>query len=174
MKEQNDKTLDAKITQAAHLLLQSHKNAALTGMVSLLPSISTANDFLGAPIIPSGEMILKTDTRMDLKTSLSHDEVVTFYRKALNDLPDIKFREWSDATYIEDDGKLKWHSITISKQDKEGTNIVIIKDTWTWILGTLLLRFIGVFVVLILLLLGISLSGAIISRSVKKMEAKKR
>ena len=142
-------------------------------MVSLLPSISTADDFLGAPIIPSGEMILKTDTRMDLKTSLSHDEVVTFYRKALKDLPDIKFREWSDATYIEDDGKLKWHSITISKTDPLQTKITIMKDNWTWIIGTLVIRYIGVFVVLIVLLLGMSISGGLISRSIKKIEAEK-
>ena len=142
-------------------------------MVSLLPSTSAADDFLGAPIIPSGEMILKTDTRMDLKTSLSHDEVVTFYRKALNDLPDIKFREWSDATYIEDDGKLKWHSITISRTDPQQTKITIMKDNWTWIIGTLVIRYIGVFVVLIVLLLGMSISGGLISRSIKKIEAEK-
>ena len=133
-----------------------------------------AEDYLKAPLIDGGKIIQRTETRLQMISQLSHDEAVKFYQEALKGHKDIKFRDRKDATYIEDDGKLPWHSITISKQDKEGTNIVIIKDTWTWILGTLLLRFIGVFVVLILLLLGISLSGAIISRSVKKMEAKKR
>jgi len=49
---------------------------------------------------------------------------------------------------------------------------VFMKDRWTWIIGTLVLRYIGVFVVLLFLLLGMIVSGAIISRSVKRREAK--
>ena len=142
-------------------------------LILTIPAPLYAEDFLGAPLIPGGKTIQKTETRLEMKSHLSHDETVAFYRQALKEFKDIKFRDWKDATYIEDDGKLPWHSITISKQDKEGTNIVIMKDNWTWILGTLLLRFIGVFVVLLFLLLGMSLSGAIISRWVKKMEGKK-
>jgi len=99
---------------------------------------------------------------------------VAFYREALKDGRDIKFREWKDATYIEDDGRLSWHSITISKGEREGTTVVIMKDNWTWIIGTLVLRYIGVFGVLLLLFLGMAVSGSIISRSVKKMEARKQ
>jgi hypothetical protein len=47
------------------------------------------------------------------------------------------------------------------------------KDRWTWIIGTLVLRYIGVFVVLCFLLIGMTVSGAIISRLVKRREAKK-
>ena len=102
----------------------------------------------------------------------SHDEAVEFYTEALKDFKDIKFRDWKDATYIEDDGNRPWHSITISKKDEGGTRFVITKDTWTWIIGTLVLRYIGVFVVLFLLLLALSVSGAIISRSVRKVNTK--
>ena len=132
-----------------------------------------AEDFLGAPLVPGGETIQKTETRLEMKSPLSHDEIVAFYREALKKHEDIKFRDWKDATYIEDDGKLAWHSITISKQAKDGANIVIVKDNWTWIIGTLVLRFIGVFVVLLFLMGGMYLSGAIISRSVKRLEGKK-
>ena len=132
-----------------------------------------AEDFLGAPLVPGGETVQKTETRLEMKSPLSHDEIVAFYREALKKHEDIKFRDWKDATYIEDDGKLAWHSITISKQAKEGSNIVIVKDNWTWIIGTLVLRFIGVFVVLLFLMVGMYTSGAIISRSVKRLEAKK-
>ena len=136
----------------------------------MLPVYSNAGEFLGAPVISQGETLLKTDIRLELKSDLSHDEVVAFYQSALKDFPDIKFRDWPDETYIEDDGNAKWHSITISKEDKNGTNIVIMKDNWTWIIGTLILRYIGVFVVLIILLIGMTISGSIISRSVKKLE----
>jgi len=137
------------------------------------PFSAGAEDFLGAPVVPQGKEIKKTDSRLELKTDLSHDEVVTFYKKALKNLKDIKFREWKEATYIEDDGNLEWHSITISKVDKEGTSVTIVKDNWTWIIGTLVLRYIGVFVVLMVLFLGLLISGRIISGVVKKMESKK-
>lgn len=143
-------------------------------LVSLFfPLSSNAKDFLGAPVIPQGKAIQKTDSRLELKTPLSHDEVVSFYREALKDFENIKFREWKDATYIEDNGKMPWHSITISKGGGESTDVVIVKDNWTWIIGTLVLRYIGVFMVLMLVFLGMSLSGKIISWSVQRMEAKK-
>jgi Na+-transporting methylmalonyl-CoA/oxaloacetate decarboxylase gamma subunit len=50
------------------------------------------------------------------------------------------------------------------------TTIVISKDNWTWIIGTLILRFFGVFMVLIVLLGAMSVSGAIISRTLKRVE----
>ncbi len=139
----------------------------------MLPFSAHAEDFLGAPLVPGGTIIQKTEKRLELKTGLSHAEALAFYKKALKDFKDLKFRDWKDATYIEDHEKRAWHSITISKEDKEGTTIVVMKDSWTWIIGTLALRYIGVFVVLLFLLLGMTLSGAIISRSVKRREAKK-
>jgi hypothetical protein len=131
-----------------------------------------AEDFLGAPLVPDGKEIQKTEKRLQIVAPLSHDEVLGFYRQSLKDYKDIKFRDWKDDTYIEDDGNRPWHSITISKRYKDGTTVIIMKDSWTWIIGTLVLRYIGVFVVLLFLLLGMSLSGAIISRSVKQAEAK--
>ena len=137
----------------------------------MFPAYSGAEDFLGAPVVPQGETLKKTDCRLELKIDRSHDAVVAFYKDALKDFSDVKFRDWPDATYIEDGGKLIWHSITISKADQNGTTIVIIKDNWTWIIGMLILRYIGVFAVLLFLLIGMSVSGAVISRSVGKVHA---
>jgi len=136
------------------------------------PSVS-AESFLGAPVIPQGKEIKKTDSRLELKTDMSHDEAVQFYKTALKGMRDIKFRERKEETYIEDDGNLDWHSITISKGNEKGSSVTIVKDNWTWIIGTLVLRFIGVFVVLMVLLLGLAISGRIISGAIKRMEAKK-
>lgn len=138
-----------------------------------LSAYSHAEDFLGAPVVPEAKVVLKSDSRLELVSPLPHDKILEFYKEALKNSEDIRYRDWKDATYIEDDGRRPWHSITISKQGKEGTTIVIVKDNWTWILGTLVLRFIGVFVVLLLLFVGMSASGAIISRSVKKMGGEK-
>jgi hypothetical protein len=136
--------------------------------VMMLPAGLKAEDFLGAPVMPAGKTTLKTESRLEMTATVSHDKAVEFYQQAFAGYQDIKFRDWKDATYIEDDGNLSWHSITISKQDAEGTTIVIVKDNWTWIIGTLLLRYVGVFVVLLLLLIGMSISGAIISRFFKE------
>jgi hypothetical protein len=134
----------------------------------IIPVSINAEDFLGAPLVPGGTIIQKTEKQLELKTELSHAEALAFYKEALKDFKDIKFREWKEATYIEDDGNRPWHSVTISKGGNSGTTIVIMKDSWTWIIGTLVLRYIGVFVVLLVLLIGMSISGAIISRSVGK------
>ena len=139
----------------------------------VFPVYSKAGNFLGAPVIPEGKVIKKTDSRLEMKAKLSHDEVLIFYKEALKEAQDIKIREWKDATYIEDDGRLAWHSITISKGGKGETSVVIAKDNWTWIIGTLILRYIGVFAVLLVLFLGMSVSGKIISSSIKKVEARK-
>jgi len=145
----------------------------LLSFVIFLPVASYGEDFLGAPVIPQGTTTQKTDDRLEMKTGLSHDEVIAFYREALKDFQDIKFRDWKDSTYIEDDGRMPWHSITVSKGGDTGTEIIIVKDNWTWIIGTLILRYIGVFMVLMVLLIGMSVSGRIISRSVASMDAKR-
>jgi hypothetical protein len=133
------------------------------------PGILMAEDFLGLPLMPGGKVLLKQKGRLEVALPLSHDQIVAFYKEALKDEKDIRYRDWKDSTYIEDDGNRPWHSITISKEPQQGmTNVVIVKDNWTWILGTLILRFIGVFAVLVILFGGMSLSGAIISRSVSK------
>ena len=138
----------------------------------VLSSSAFAEDFLGAPV-PNGKVSLQTDARLEMTTPLTHNKIVKFYEEALKENEDIKFRNWADATYIEDDGKLKWHSITISK-NKTPTSIIIVEDNWTWIIGTLVLRYIAVFAVLMILLLAMSLSGKVISSLLQKAEAAKQ
>jgi hypothetical protein len=139
----------------------------------LFPAVTIGEDFLGAPVLPHTETIQKTETRLKILSDLTHDDALAFYREALREEEDIKFRDWKDATYIEDDGNRQWHSVTISKEGKGGTEVIIRKDSWTWIMGTLILRYLGVFVVLLLLFLGLKISGVFISRAIGKMDAKK-
>jgi hypothetical protein len=134
----------------------------------------SVEQFLGLPVIPGSHITSKSDMKLELKVSLPHDTVLSYYKKALSGLKDVKFREWNNATYIEDDSNRPWHSITISKDNRtSNTSVVIMKDNWTWIIGTLILRFIGVFVVLLLLYVGMTVSGKIIDRFVRKMDSKK-
>lgn len=149
--------------------------AALLLLIYLLaPVPSRADEFLGVPLVDGGRVTTKTDRRLEMISPLSHDAAVSYYRSVLKETPDIKFREWGNATYIEDDGKLPWHSITVSRgDDRAGSTISIVRDSWTWILGTLALRYVGVFTVLVILFIGMAAAGGIISRSVGKLEARK-
>jgi hypothetical protein len=137
-----------------------------------LASPSRADQFLGVVVIPDGTVMEKTKNRLVFKTQLDHAQALKFYEDVLKDAEDVKFREWKDETYIEDDGNRPWHSVIISKVPENGTTVIISKDSWTWIIGTLILRFIGVFVVLLILFLGMAISGGLISRMVKKDQAK--
>ena len=145
----------------------------LFGLFFLFPATSRADDFLGAPVIPGGKIIKKTPSRLEIKVDMTHDQVLAFYKEALKKQEDIKFRDWTDQTYIEDDGNRPWHSINISKGDTKETTITIMKDSWTWIVGTLVLRFVGVFAVLLVLFLGLAISGWFISSWINRMEARK-
>ncbi len=136
----------------------------IISLIILMPCIALASDFLGAPIHPDGKILMKKKGRLEFVVPKRFDDVVNFYRQSLSREKDIRFRDWKNAIYIEDDGALKWHSITIYRDDKQGTKVVIIKDNWTWIMGTLFLRFIGVFCVLIFLYIALSISGGILSR----------
>ena len=134
---------------------------------------SVPEEFLGVPV-PEGEMVKRSKKRLELMSSKTHDQVLSYYKEKLEGMEDIKIRDWKDQSYIEDNSNRPWHSVTIDKEPEGGkTRVVIMKDNWTWIIGTLILRYIGVFVVLLVLLLGMTLSGKIISSRMEKAEAKK-
>lgn len=139
----------------------------------LCPSLSFAEDFLGAPVMPGGKVVSQTDARLEKTYDVSYEAAVKFYQEALKGEKDIKFRDRGGETYIEEYQTRPWHSVTITKVAEGRTDIVILKDNWTWIIGTLVLRFFGVFAVLSVLYLALSISGAIISRTVKVEEQKR-
>ncbi len=150
------------------------KKYLMTLVFIFIPVISFGEDFLTAPVVPDSQTVTKDESRFVYTTDLSHDDVLAFYREKLKSLEDLKYRDWSDSTYIEDDGRKPWHSITISKEkSSNGTTVTIAKDNWTWIIGTLILRYVAVFVVLLVLFAGMKVSGTIISATVKRSEAKK-
>ncbi len=72
----------------------------------IVPVYLNADVFLEAPVISQGEIIKKTESKLEIKVKQSHDEAVAFYREALKAVPGIRYRDWADSTYIEDDGKL--------------------------------------------------------------------
>jgi hypothetical protein len=137
---------------------------AIVLLVFVLPGFVSAESFLGAPLVDECKIISKTDKRIEMATGMTHDQALAFYKEKLKGQRDIKFRDWKKATYIEDDGKLEWHSITIAKAGENGTNIIIAKDSMKWIFSTLVIRFVGIFIVLLCLYIGMTVSGIIIRK----------
>lgn len=148
----------------------------LLGCLGLLgnASFSGAEEFLGLPLVPEAKIVLRTDSRLEMLAPLSHEQTVRFYGRVLEGEEDIQVRDWADATYMEDNSNRAWHSITISKAPENGmTEVVIVKTSVGWLVSALMIRYVAVFVILFFLYLGMILSGAIISRTVKKSEARK-
>jgi hypothetical protein len=149
------------------------KNIALgiAALLTLLPTAVRADEFLGLTFPDETEIAGQTEGRLELESQLSHDELVTHYQGLVEDLPDIKILERDDSTQITDYGRLEWHSITVYREPAEGAPaVLILEDSWSWILGTLVFRYIGVFGVIIVLFLSMSISGFVISRSLSKLD----
>jgi hypothetical protein len=127
----------------------------------LCPSFSWADDFLGAPLPPGGKIITQTKSRLEKSYDIPYEEIITYYKKTLQNEPDIKFWDKGEGTRIEEYNTRPWHSISIRPAGQGESTVVVLKDSWTWIIGTLLVRFLGVFGILIALYIALSIAGAI-------------
>ena len=142
------------------------------GLILVSYHIVWAEDFLDLPILPGGHVLTKTESRLEIVYGQSPDELTNFYKNALQGQKDIAIKNRGDHTLIEDHGARPWHSITIKKNGAKGSNVAIVGFSWTWVFGTLVLRFFGVFAVLVTLYLAMTLSSAIISRLLSRQQAK--
>jgi hypothetical protein len=133
--------------------------------------MSSAEDFLGAPVMHGGKLLSQSEDRLEKTYDTSFENTVKFYRDALKAEKDIKYLDRGAQLYIEEHSNRPWHSVTITKVTEDRTDVVVLKDNWTWILGTLTLRFFGVFAVLIVLYIALAISGAIMSRVFKTQQA---
>jgi hypothetical protein len=134
--------------------------------------LSFGEDFLGAPVMPGGKEVSQSGERLHKTYDVSYEKAVEFYRDALKGEKDVKFRDRGDHMLIEEYSNRPWHSIRIIKAAEGRCEIAFLKDNWTWILGTLTLRFFGVFAVLFVLYVALEIAGAIISKLLKMQEQK--
>ncbi|MFH1488827.1 MAG: hypothetical protein ABII06_07985 [Pseudomonadota bacterium] len=139
----------------------------------IITSFSTharAEEFLGLSVTPGGRTLKSTDSILEKSYDLPLQEVVNFYKNTLKDQKDLKIRDRGHQVDFEDHGRLPWHKIVISGNEKGRTDVLIIRDNWTWIIGTLTIRFIGVFVVLLVLYLAMNAATGAIALSVRKVK----
>jgi hypothetical protein len=146
----------------------SHETKKVTGPVDSSEVIPKGPQWLGAPIMPNGKEVTKETGRLVTEYSVPYKEVLAWYQEALKRYPDARYRDWEEEMYIEDQGGSKWHAIKISKLGGAKTTVTMVKDNWTWIMATLLIRFTGVFVVLLILWIFLNISGIIVQRLIKE------
>ncbi len=125
-----------------------------------------------APVMPGGTIVKTEDVAVEVAYDLPYDKVLEWYKSALKEYKDGRYRDWEEQMYIEDQGGEKWHSIGIYKDGGDKTTVKIVKDNWTWIFSTLLIRYAGVFIVLILLWILLNISNFIMVKFVVKAEEK--
>jgi len=132
------------------------------------------DNFFTAPVMPGGTVVSSDGTRAQVAYDLPYETVLAWYKEVLKNYKDEKYRDWAEQMYIEDLGGAKWHSIGISKGGGNKTTVTFVKDNWTWIFSTLLIRFAGVFVILVFLWILLNISSAIMKRAFAKAEAKSK
>ena len=147
--------------------------AKVRGPVDSSQVIPKGPQWLGAPIMPSGTTLKQESIRLTTEYNLSYNQVLAWYQEALKRYPDARYRDWKEEMYIEDQGGSKWHAIIISKTGGPKTTVAIVKDNWTWIFATLFIRFMGVFIVLLVLWIGLNISGAVMQRFFKEEKESK-
>jgi hypothetical protein len=133
-----------------------------------------------APMMPGGKLVKAEGTAAYYEFDQPYEAVLAWYREALKNYRDpnyahvdwAKYRDWKDQMYIEDQGAAPWHSIGIQKGGGNKTLVKIVRDNFTWIFSTLLIRFAGVFCVLIILWLLLNLNGIVMKKYFSEKEVK--
>jgi hypothetical protein len=119
---------------------------------------------------PDGKVISESQAKKEVAYAMSYDEALAFYKEAFkDDMREMAFRDRGSATYIEEYSNRPWHSVLVTKEADGTTTITVTRDSYTWIAGTLALRFFAVFIVLIAMYIPLQILSVVLG----KMQAKK-
>lgn len=144
------------------------KLIALVTLLLLLTAASAwAKEYLGLPLFDPGVAGKVDEMEFEATYPVAPEKVLEFYKKALEGEQDVRFREFGGNLLVEDFGARPWNKILIAKGDPAQAKVTITKDSWTWIIGMLSLRFMGVFTVLLVLFLAMAFATGMIKRAVK-------
>jgi hypothetical protein len=132
-----------------------------------------ASENFQAPVPSGGKLLSSEDTGtiILLYQDKSLEEIIKFYKDRFEGHENIDWKEpdTSRGVVIYDWGDREWHRIEVMSRDtNSGVQITIDGDSWTWIIGTLVIRFVGVFTVLIILMIALYISGGILNIRVTK------
>ena len=128
-----------------------------------------AGDYWGAPLPPDGKIRSETEYAVQTVVQAPTSQVEEFYKQAFQANQDeIYFRQRGGILQIEDYGARPWHKITLVSEPDGSRLVTLSKDSWTWIITMLCSRFLGVFVVLLVLYMCIKLATSLILMSERK------
>ena len=133
-----------------------------------LAAPALAADYLGAPLPPGGQEVKGAEGRLQRTYAQPAAELYRFFQEALKGQKDLKFHELRGELLVEDFGDRPWHKITVAAAGANACTLTITQDSWTWIIGMLALRFVGVFIVLLVLYLAMGLATRLISLSLAR------
>jgi hypothetical protein len=140
------------------------------------PGLSAAESFQ-APVPDGGKLLTPEDsgTVNLLYREVTLKEIIGFYRDNLKDKENINWKETANlrGIVIHDWGNREWHKIEVAEDTESGVQITINRDSWTWVLGTLVIRFVGVFTVLVILMITLYISGFIMTFEFRKTDSEK-
>jgi hypothetical protein len=140
------------------------------------PGLSAAESFQ-APVPDGGKLLTPEDsgTVNLLYREVTLKEIIGFYRDNLKDKENINWKETANlrGIVIHDWGNREWHKIEVTEGTESGVQITINRDSWTWVLGTLVIRFVGVFTVLVILMITLYISGFIMTFEFRKTDNEK-
>ena len=136
-----------------------------------LAAPALAADFLGAPLPEGGVLVKDEAERIERSYDQPAPALYKYFQDTLKGQKDLKFREVRGDLVVEDFGDRHWHKISVTPDGPSKSTLVITKDSWSWIVGMLALRFTGVFIVLLVLYFAMSLATFFIHRSLSRGKA---
>lgn len=95
--------------------------------------------------------------------TISLSEIKAFYGNLFKDDETISWQNPKrfKGLLINDWGSKKWHCISVVDKGPNDIEITVMRDSWTWIIGSLAVRFVGVLIVLSILMVALYLSGSL-------------
>lgn len=127
-----------------------------------------AEEFGTLPIMEGGRTLpISNEDELVKEYNVAPEKVWNFYKGLLSEGKQIRFTDRGHLYTIEDLGSRPWRRIVITKTAPDKTEVTVAMLTWKWIIIMLTLRFMAVFVVLLVLYVATSLATSLLVRMVK-------
>ncbi|MFH1035537.1 MAG: hypothetical protein V1806_13595 [Pseudomonadota bacterium] len=145
------------------------KFIAMTALfIWALAAPALAEEFGTLPIMDGGQVVKSNENELIKEYNLAPQAVWEYYKGILSQDKEIRFTDRGHLYTIEDLGSRPWRRIAITKTQPDKTMMTVDMLTWKWIMIMLSLRFMAVFVVLLVLYLATFLGTSLLARLSKE------
>ncbi len=137
-------------------------------MLAIFCAPAWAEEYGTVVLMDGGKTISSDSEEMIMEYNASPQTLLEHFKSQFGEDKEIRFRDRGDMFTVEDMGSRPWRRIIISKAAPDKTTVTVNMLTWKWITIMLALRFMGVFIVLLVLFISMSLATNMIRRIVEK------